>query len=554
MLARRFEKYFELLQSVHVQLQVSRLAEELGYENVEFLDQLRRGIRYFSLFEIEDFCNRAGLNAQWFEHGDGKPFEPSIVCYSDLSEILNELPETKEWWFYFVRSSCQRGRVCFVRQDNAFVFRVYDTLLHLSEENGGEGARNLLIFYFLLTEINSMWIGRTISYTLPEEEFERLINGECLPSFAFRNQLNCYWAHDFPLVDQNEPSSPISDLHGREFEAAQKIVKVQLKREVEYLPERIKRIRDRNEALGDGTYGACPVCESLRSWRQTEDAADSNRRAVECPRCGHFYLGTEVSNRITAAKIPRLQLSAWIRAYDESDGIQPTIRVNQLDQIVASFPKLSLEGKLHLLITVIAGRTKPSESTILTLENDFVLAWAESASELRFLLDALNDQGLIEVEYAFENATCGLTLAGWEHFEAWNPSNRNYAQVFVAMSFDPELDSAWHDGIEPAVRSEGYEPYRVDKDQHLGRIDAKIHTEIDRSKFVIADVTLQKPGVYFEAGYALGQQIPVVWCVRNDEVEKLHFDTRQYNHVIWDNPADLFAKLSKRISDAIGET
>lgn len=47
----------------------------------------------------------------------------------------------------------------------------------------------------------------------------------------------------------------------------------------------------------------------------------------------------------------------------------------------------------------------------------------------------------------------------------------------------------------------------------------------------------------------MGIDIPVIWTVRNDkdEVGSLHFDTRQYRHIIWDNPEDLRKQLLARI-------
>ena len=76
------------------------------------------------------------------------------------------------------------------------------------------------------------------------------------------------------------------------------------------------------------------------------------------------------------------------------------------------------------------------------------------------------------------------------------------------MSFAKEFLPAWKDGIEPALERAEYRAYRVDDDPHVGRIDAKIMTEIKNSRFIVADVTDQRPGVYFEAGYALGLGCP----------------------------------------------
>ncbi|MGH8544147.1 MAG: hypothetical protein ACREX3_11070, partial [Gammaproteobacteria bacterium] len=85
-------------------------------------------------------------------------------------------------------------------------------------------------------------------------------------------------------------------------------------------------------------------------------------------------------------------------------------------------------------------------------------------------------------------------------------------------------------GIAPAIAANGYKPYRVDSERHLDRIDAKIIAEIKTSRLLVADVTQQRQGVYYEAGYTQGLGLPVIWCVREDELGNVHFDTRQYSH------------------------
>ena len=115
------------------------------------------------------------------------------------------------------------------------------------------------------------------------------------------------------------------------------------------------------------------------------------------------------------------------------------------------------------------------------------------------------------------------------------------------------LDPVWEKGIKPAIEKAGYDPYRIDKEPHIDRIDAKIIADIQDSKFVIADVTQQKQGVYFEAGFALGLKQSVIWCVRKDNLDKVHFDTRQYNHIVWENPEDLQEQLYNTICAVIGK-
>jgi nucleoside 2-deoxyribosyltransferase len=115
------------------------------------------------------------------------------------------------------------------------------------------------------------------------------------------------------------------------------------------------------------------------------------------------------------------------------------------------------------------------------------------------------------------------------------------------MSFAPDLKSAYTDGIRPALRETGYSPIRIDELQHNEKIDDKIVAELRRSGLLIADFTGHRGGVYFEAGYGLGRGIPVIWSCRLDEVEKAHFDTRQFNHLTWTTPEDLREKLRNRI-------
>jgi len=67
----------------------------------------------------------------------------------------------------------------------------------------------------------------------------------------------------------------------------------------------------------------------------------------------------------------------------------------------------------------------------------------------------------------------------------------------------------------------------------------------------VADFTGSRGGVYFEAGFALGLGIPVIWSCRKNDVKKVHFDTRQYNHIVWNDSSDLYRQLRDRIEATI---
>ena len=57
--------------------------------------------------------------------------------------------------------------------------------------------------------------------------------------------------------------------------------------------------------------------------------------------------------------------------------------------------------------------------------------------------------------------------------------------------------------------------------------------------------------MYFEAGFAMGLGRPVIWTCRKDDIDNAHFDTRQYNHIVWENEKELYEKLKNRIEATI---
>jgi hypothetical protein len=72
-------------------------------------------------------------------------------------------------------------------------------------------------------------------------------------------------------------------------------------------------------------------------------------------------------------------------------------------------------------------------------------------------------------------------------------------------------------------------------------------SSIREAQVTIADVTLQRNGVYFEAGFALGLGRIVIWTCRFDDMDNVHFDTNHYSHVVWKTPVDLATKLEARL-------
>ena len=179
-------------------------------------------------------------------------------------------------------------------------------------------------------------------------------------------------------------------------------------------------------------------------------------------------------------------------------------------------------------------------------------------SDLIFLLNYLDQRGLIENSGRHDEIKgCTLTVEGYARLDKIRETGTDSSKAFVAMWFDDSMNDAWKQGFEPAICDAGYEPFRVDKKEHINRIDDEIIAEIRRARFVVADFTHgdngARGGVYYEAGFAHGLGIPVIFTCLDKVFGNIHFDTRQFNHIVWKHPEELRAMLRNRIAAVIGD-
>ena len=172
------------------------------------------------------------------------------------------------------------------------------------------------------------------------------------------------------------------------------------------------------------------------------------------------------------------------------------------------------------------------------------------------MTDYLSHQGWIEAEIFGRSKACAVLVDGYKH-AAEQATKPRTDQAFVAMWFADEVTEAYEKGIRPALQESGFKPLRIDQKPDVDKIDDEIIAEIRRSRFLVADFTHgddgARGGVYYEAGFAHGLEIPVIRTCRKDKVDKLHFDTRQYHHIVWHTHQDLQKALKNRILAVIGE-
>jgi hypothetical protein len=300
--------------------------------------------------------------------------------------------------------------------------------------------------------------------------------------------------------------------------------------------------------------GPCEICGN-----DAEYGLDWANPYRQCPRCGTFGYPLKVVTDGNTGMWPRVdspdqvaRMSGWVR--DQNDaGVEYPLMTPDISRRVAQMRLPSLRERAARALLVIARKHPDVEGwwDVHAFAQDLELQGrsysADFASAL-VLIRLLIDQGYLRSE----GRAGGLSISGLLEAESLVVATPDSAQGFVAMSFDPSMRDAWINGFDPAIRAAGFQPLRLDNQDYVGGISDQIVAEIRRSRFVVADYTSQVNGVYFEAGFALGSGLTVIPTCRADEIDKLHFDIRHLNTLLWSNPAELVQTLSRRIRAVVG--
>lgn len=285
---------------------------------------------------------------------------------------------------------------------------------------------------------------------------------------------------------------------------------------------------------------------------------------VKCPRCGEYCINCHA---ISAEPDPfikeRLYLISAVARWNSERGnllqIEETLLKDrsEFEARILNMCLLTTQEKMDHILAYVAEKSSPGESMIIDKESDYPLFYCTGKEEVQFWLNSLDFVALLgEVSPGDTKDHWELKLSaeGWQKVEEQAKPNIESKQAFVAMWFDDEMKSAYSEGIAKLEEDTGFSMLRIDMKQFNDKICDKILAEIRKSRFLIADVTGHRRAVYFEAGFAKGLGLPVIWTCREDQKDEVtsNFDTRQYSHIFWTEANELREKLRDRIIATVG--
>lgn len=277
----------------------------------------------------------------------------------------------------------------------------------------------------------------------------------------------------------------------------------------------------------------CPLCNAnlRRDW--TGDPRVYIPTAFDCPNCGHYYLFPPFAGTLNETQLAVLSHAVWLGQPEDLDGY----RIDTPQIKAAESGHLPDPGEqLDLLILSLGKHQKtpgtPLEVGVGNLRAKF--GGVTSEDEL-FIVRTATEEGLIDSSGSTKGThRLQLTLRGWQRFHEIQRGAVHSRTAFMAMPFQNEtVNSMVDDVFRPAVEETGFKLKRADDDPKAGGIVNKIRVDILTSRFVIADLTGNNSGVYWEAGYAEGLGKPVIYTCEKSFFKDVHFDTKQLRTVIW---------------------
>jgi nucleoside 2-deoxyribosyltransferase len=313
----------------------------------------------------------------------------------------------------------------------------------------------------------------------------------------------------------------------------------------------------------------CPVCGDYgltidaRTEFQKDDYSDTNKRIIAI----HIRDAWDKNGR--RARVGPLSFED-LQAFIKKGRPEP---LELIDQALI---------KLDSRFKVIAG------VGAVDIKNDYPWFQCISSNELVNVLEMLVQEGWAQSsDFSAPQLGLRITAKGYARLRELQRVNQESRQGFVAMWYADEMKAVYENAIKPAIefKEEGRdEPWfravRVDAVEHVNDINDEMIAQIRRSRFLVCDLTGYRGGVYFEAGFAYGLGLPVIYTCRQDwcdadvfidaqgrpikelrdsrgrrvsiKKEGIHFDLAHRNRIVWqDDTPDQLAAFKKQLSDRI---
>lgn len=301
----------------------------------------------------------------------------------------------------------------------------------------------------------------------------------------------------------------------------------------------------------------CPFCGSkATAWEDRSTLKNIYRGCL----CDEFIISRDVLDNLKGNKIletdeAKKLFSGYLRN-NKPITITNEFINDKLQEILDYCQSISLDEKIYKIKNYIYQETTFLEEPIkINFENIYTLFYLKKSEELARIIRYLNETKTMHLHDDISVKPCrvALTIEGFSKIEASFKEHSQSKKVFIACKFGTNYQDKLVETIKSACTACGFEANLVSDKMDNENISNKIISDIKKAKFIIADFTGQNNGVYFEAGYGMGMKKEVIRLIRKGNIKKLHFDTKQFTHIEWEENkwSELKSKLINQIDATI---
>ena len=290
----------------------------------------------------------------------------------------------------------------------------------------------------------------------------------------------------------------------------------------------------------------CKICE-----REASQDHDGYNEIVKCGYCSTYKFAMSYEPDTYQDKSNFYKVSSWIREQNDLFNNIPLLTNENFDEILTLKNK-KVKEKFDLLMFSLSNL---KGKRLVNNDDLKVKSWIKDDTEFFILFQKSLDLNFIKgscsraINGGGTFSFTELTFDGIQYLEELEEPNKNSKKIFVAFNFDEPLTSIFNTNLKEAIEFEGLEYVVVNQDnvEHNKYINDEIIVKLKTSRIVIADFTNHRNSVYFEAGFAMGMNIPIIWTCQKGHENNMSFDTRQFPHIVWEDKNDLVKQVIDRI-------
>lgn len=145
----------------------------------------------------------------------------------------------------------------------------------------------------------------------------------------------------------------------------------------------------------------------------------------------------------------------------------------------------------------------------------------------------LQENGDDITEELFEEAIVMMSSDNYKEKRKIITSSFSKESFYICPFDNVEINQIYELIIKPATLNSGYSIKKIDENPSNNLVIEEIKKSINKSQFIIADLTEERPNCYFEAGYADAIGKRIIFMAKKGT--KLHFDIAGRQVIFWED-------------------